>query len=139
MKNRSRQITIAAALFAAFVVAIQYSDRPHAEEKESGSMIVHDVYFTLKDDSAQEQQRLVDACKKYLQDHPGVVFFAAGLRVPDFKREVNDQNFHVGLHVIFDSRKAHDDYQVAPKHLQFIEECKGNWDKVRVFDTVAEK
>jgi hypothetical protein len=36
--------------------------------------------------------------------------------------------------VVFESRAAHDAYQVAPRHVQFIEENKANWAKVRVFD-----
>ena len=41
----------------------------------------------------------------------------------------------VALHVVFDSRDAHDAYQTAPRHLQFIEENRADWAKVRVFDS----
>ena len=97
-------------------------------------LLSHDVYFTLNDDSLKAQQQLVAACHRYLKDHPGVVFFAAGTLNPDLAREVNDRAFHVALHVVFEDRQAHDDYQIHPRHLQFIEKNKPNWDKVRVFD-----
>src|SRR5436309_14960932 len=97
--------------------------------------VVHNVFFTLKDDSAQAQQKLVAACNKYLTSHPGTVFFAAGTLAEDFKREVNDREFHVGLHVVFESKAAHDKYQTDERHLKFIEEGKPNWKKVRVFDS----
>jgi stress responsive alpha/beta barrel protein len=100
-------------------------------------MLIHNVYFTLKEGTAENTQKLTDACFKYLKDHPGVVFFAAGPLVPELDRPVNVRDFHVGLHVIFKNKQAHDDYQVAPQHLQFIEENKPTWDKVRVFDTYS--
>jgi stress responsive alpha/beta barrel protein len=97
-------------------------------------MLGHMVYFTLKDRSDQAVEKLVAACKKYLTGHPGTVFFAAGTLVPDLNRPVNQTDFDVALQVVFDSREAHDAYQKHPRHLQFIEENKPNWDRVRVFD-----
>lgn len=108
-----------------------------ADEKADGKMLVHNVFFQLKDDSDAATQRLVDACYKYLKDHPGVVFFAAGPLVKELDRPVNVRDFQVGLHVVFKTKKAHDDYQVAPTHLKFIEENKDTWQSVRVFDTYA--
>ena len=99
------------------------------------SLLAHNVYFTLKDDSAETQETLVAACHKYLKDHPGVVFFAAGTLASDLTREVNDRAFHVALHVIFQDRASHDAYQTADTHQQFIEENKTNWKEVRVFDS----
>ena len=98
-------------------------------------MLAHNVYFTLEDPTPPKIQGLIAACEKYLRPHPGVAFFAAGPRVPDLTRPVNEQDFHVGLHVIFESRKDHDRYQDAPLHHQFIAEQKGNWKHVRVFDS----
>jgi hypothetical protein len=97
-------------------------------------MLGHMVYFTLKDRSPAAVQKLLADCRKYLTDHPGTVFFAAGTLVPDLTRPVNQTDFDVALQVVFESRAAHDAYQVAPRHIQFIEENKPNWDKVRVFD-----
>ena len=37
------------------------------------------------------------------------------------------------------TRTAHDAYQVAPRHIQFIEENKANWAQVRVFDADVEQ
>jgi len=100
-------------------------------------MIAHMVYFTLKEASPTSQQKLVDDCRRYLKDIPGIVFFAVGTIVPDLARPVNVRDFHVGLHVIFSSRKEHDDYQVDARHQRFIAENKDTWQQVRVFDCVA--
>ena len=99
------------------------------------SHLAHIVYFTLKDDSSVAQQALIEACHKYLKGHAGEVYFSAGTLVADLARPVNDRAFHVSLHVVFDSRKAQDEYQVHPRHTQFIEENKPNWAQVRVFDS----
>lgn len=93
----------------------------------------HDVYFTLEDPAGADD--LVAACHRYLKDHDGVEFFAAGQLVPDLEREVNDRDFHVALHVVFRDRAAHDAYQTAEDHLTFIAENKQNWARVRVFDS----
>jgi hypothetical protein len=69
-----------------------------------------------------------------LTGHPGTVFFGVGTRTSDLTREVNDRQFDVGLHVIFENRAAHDTYQTHPRHVQFIAEHKPHWDQVRVFD-----
>ena len=101
-------------------------------------MLAHNVYFTLKDRSATAKQALLDACKTHLTSHPGTRFFACGTLEEGLDRPVNDRDFDVALHVVFDSRAAHDAYQAAPRHLQFVEENRANWAKVRVFDSAVD-
>jgi hypothetical protein len=98
-------------------------------------MLVHDVFFTLEDASPAKVDELVAACHKYLKNHPGVEFFAAGKVGSEFARPVNDRMYNVALHVAFTDKAAHDVYQTAPDHLKFIEENKPNWRQVRVFDS----
>jgi hypothetical protein len=101
-------------------------------------MLVHNVYFALKDKSDAAVQKMLAACRKYLTQHPGTVFFACGTLAKELNRPVNVRDFDIALHVVFDTQAAHDAYQVAPRHEQFIEENKSNWAEVRVFDSVAE-
>jgi hypothetical protein len=75
----------------------------------------HAVFFTLKDKSPQAAAKLVAECRKYLQGHPGEVFFSAGVRAADLQREVNDQDFQVSLLVVFRTRADQDRYQTAPR------------------------
>ena len=107
--------------------------------EEGGSMIAHNVYFSLKDNSPEARKKLVDACKKYLTKHPGEVFFAAGTLAEDLKRPVNDRDFDVALHIVFQDQASHDKYQDDKRHKEFIEDNKDNWKKVRVFDSVVDK
>jgi hypothetical protein len=101
------------------------------------AMLAHNVFFFLHDASDAGKAKLVAACKKYLTDHAGTVFFACGIREAELQRPVNDLEFDVGLHIVFRSKADHDAYQAAPRHDQFIAESKANWKKVRVFDSLV--
>jgi len=98
------------------------------------SGLAHIVFFTLHDNSPEKTNELLDACKKYLDGHPGVVYFSVGKLAVDLARPVNDLSHEVALHVVFADRAAHDAYQIAPRHLEFINLQKANWKQVRVFD-----
>ena len=98
------------------------------------AMLGHMVYFALKDNSPAAIEKMITASRTYLSGHPGTCFFGVGTVVPDLKREVNQTDFDIALQVVFESRAAHDAYQVHPRHISFIEENKENWAKVRVFD-----
>jgi hypothetical protein len=119
-------------------VLLQHSSTSSAAQ-EKGHLLSHDVYFTLKDSSPEAKKKLVQACKKYLSGHDGEVFFATGIRAESFKREVNDLDYDVALQIVFKSQAAHDKYQDAKRHIQFIDENKANWKKVRVFDSWVER
>lgn len=103
--------------------------------RKLSTRLVHDVYFTLNDNSEAARSKLVNDCYKYLSKHPGVVFFAAGGRVEEHKRDVNIRDWDVGLHIVFENKNYHDQYQKAPDHYKFIDENKENWKSVRVFDS----
>lgn len=100
--------------------------------------LAHHVFFTLDNASEEKQAELLAACRHYLTDHPGVVDFAIGTRDASLRRPVNDTEYHLSLHVVFANRAAHDAYQAAPRHLDFIEQQKGNWRAVRVFDSLLQ-
>lgn len=99
--------------------------------------LVHNVYFALHDNSAAAKEKLIASAHKYLSGHPGTVYFSVGKLAEEYARPVNDRNYDVALHVVFDGRESHDAYQIAPRHLEFIAEGKENWKTVRVFDSDA--
>lgn len=95
----------------------------------------HDVFFTLKDSSSEKIDSLISSCHKHLSDHRGQTYFAVGTRNLEMTRDVNDDRFHVALHLVFDSRATHDVYQKHPRHDEFLAEQQDNWAQVRVFDS----
>ena len=97
--------------------------------------LAHNVFFRLKDNAPARVDELVAACQKYLNVQPGIVFFAAGKLCAELKRTVNDLDWDVGLHLVFDNQASHDAYQDDPTHNKFIDEMKSNWAGVRVFDS----
>jgi hypothetical protein len=109
-----------------------------AEASRKKPLLVHNVYFALKDNTPAAREALVASCRKYLSQHPGTVFFACGTLAEELKREVNDRGFDVALHIVFENQAAHDRYQDAPQHHQFIEENRATWAKVRVFDSTCD-
>jgi Stress responsive A/B Barrel Domain len=135
-----RRLCVAGVFLAILAAAVMVvtANRSTEAAQTKGPMIVHNVFFSLKDPSPKAKDKLIEACKKYLTKHPGEVYFATGPLAEDFKRDLNDRDFDVALTIVFEDRKAHDLYQEARRHLQFIEENKGNWKKVRVFDSLAQ-
>jgi hypothetical protein len=100
--------------------------------------LAHMVYFTLKDRSPAAVEKLLAACRKHLSGHPGTAYFACGTLAGEYRRPVNDRDFDVALQMVFESRAAHDAYQTAPRHQQFIADERENWERVRVFDSDVE-
>jgi len=96
-------------------------------------VLSHAVYFTLKDPSPAAVQALVQSCRKHLTGHPGERYFSVGT-CASYDRQVNDRDFDVALLIVFESSAAHDAYQVAERHNQFIAENATTWARVRVFD-----
>jgi quinol monooxygenase YgiN len=96
-------------------------------------MLSHAVFFTLKDRTPAAAAALVASCKEHLTGHPGEVTFHVGTCAV-YDRAVNDRDWDVMLLIVFASHEAHDAYQVAPRHTQFIAENATGWAKVRVFD-----
>lgn len=97
--------------------------------------LAHNVFFKLKDPAPANVAALVAACHKYLNVQPGIVFFAAGPICKELDRPVNDRDWDVGLHLVFDTKASHDAYQDDATHNQFIAENKPTWAGVRVFDS----
>ena len=125
-----------ASLVAGLLLAAPLPAKPDDKPVAKAAMqIGHMVYFKLKDATPEAKLKLVEACDTYLEARDGVVFYAAGVRGEEFKREVNDLDFDVSLHIVFKDKASHDAYEVHPEHLKFIEAGKANWTKVRVFDS----
>ena len=103
------------------------------------SLLIHNVFFRLKDRSDTAVEAMTAACRKYLTVQPGIAYFTAGPLAKDLTRDVNVTDWDVALLVVFADRASHDLYQDDPTHNQFIAENKANWDSVRVFDSLAER
>jgi quinol monooxygenase YgiN len=96
-------------------------------------VLAHSVYFLLTDRAPEAVAALVASCREHLTGHPGEVAFSVGT-LAAYDRHVNDRDWDVFLLIVFESQAAHDAYQTAPRHEQFIAANAATWAKVRVFD-----
>jgi hypothetical protein len=120
---------------AAFLLAVSFSVVSAADSK-TGPKLAHMVFFTLKDRSPEAREKFIASCHKYLTGHQGVSFFAVGTIADDVNEgAVSVRDFDVSLHAVFASKEDEATYLKHPRHLQFVEENKANFEKVRVFDS----
>jgi len=97
-------------------------------------MLVHTVFFWLKEDlSTEQRQQFLDGVKPLLDIKPNVMI-TLGTPAATEQRPVIDSSYDYSLTCIFESIADHDTYQIDPAHLKFIEECKTLWSKVLVYD-----
>jgi hypothetical protein len=97
-------------------------------------MFSHVVIFWTDPKKANSTEELLAGAEKYLKPIPGVRHFHVGKMVPSH-RSVVDQSYQLALNLAFDTKKAQDDYQVHPLHLEFVEKAfKPNCVKVVVYD-----
>lgn len=137
MRFRILSVSFVIAL-AVCVTKYGFTGRSNAAA-DKPMMVSHDVFFSLKEGTAENKKTLVEACHKFLKGHPGEVFYSAGVLAEDLKRPVNDLNFDVALHIVFSDKASQDKYQDAPRHLEFIEKNKAIWKSVRVFDSYVSR
>jgi hypothetical protein len=137
MMRKFAALSVIAAVAVSAWLGIAATNRTGAGGQKA-PMVAHMVYFSLKDNSPAAKEKMVAACKKYLTGHPGTVTFYAGVLAKELDREVNDRDFDVSLHMVFQDMKSHDLYQEAPRHKDFINENQDSWKKVRVFDSIVE-
>ncbi len=100
-------------------------------------MHAHNVYFTLHDASDAAVASFLADCKTYLAVLPGIHSFVCGVLESELNRPVNVRDFDVSLHVLFETRAAHDAYQVSALHDEFVARQSPNWKSARVFDTAV--
>ncbi len=99
---------------------------------------VHCVFFACKPGTPDDAiDALVADGYEMLGKVPSVQRVQSGRRDVRMKREVNDQDYTVGLVVHFTDKAGHDAYNVHPTHKAYVEKHKSHWASVRVCDYIA--
>ena len=97
-------------------------------------MFSHVVIFWTDTSNPNAADELIEGANKYLKPIPGVLQYHIGRMVPSH-RPVVDQSYQVALNLVFPDKKAQDDYQVHPLHVDFVEKVfKRVCTKVFVYD-----
>ena len=97
-------------------------------------MFSHVVIFWTDPNKPNAAADLIAGAEKFLKPIPGVLNFHIGKMVPSH-RPVVDQTYQVALNLVFPNKKAQDDYQMHPLHVEFVETVfKKTCKKVIVYD-----
>ena len=83
-------------------------------------MFSHIVIFWTDPNNPKAADELIAGANKYLKPIPGLLHFHVGKMAPS-QRPVVDQSYQVALNLAFADKKAQDDYQVHPLHVEFVE------------------
>lgn len=97
-------------------------------------MFSHIVIFWTDPANPNAIDDLVAGANQYLKPIPLIQSFHIGRMATSARTGVVDQSYQVALNLIFANKADQDAYQVHPLHLDFVEKCKANWNKVVVYD-----
>jgi hypothetical protein len=100
-------------------------------------MMVHAVYFWLKDELTDQQRRTFEEHLNALTKIPHVKHGHVGRPASTEQRDVVDHSFSFALVLEFEDVDAHDAYQEHPIHHRFTYECKTHWRKLMIYDSAA--
>ena len=104
--------------------------------KKDKPMLVHHVYFWLKNPNSKEDlKKLLDGLKT-LEKIETIRASHIGVPATTEKRDVIDASYSASELFIFDDVAGQDVYQTHPLHLKFIENCSALWSKVVVYDSM---
>lgn len=97
-------------------------------------MFSHIVIFWTDPAKPNAADELLAAAKRMLGGLPGILHFHAGKMVGS-ERPVVEQSYQVALNMTFATKKAQDEYQAHPRHVEFVEKFfKPLCTKVVIYD-----
>ena len=97
-------------------------------------MFSHVVIFWTDPANPNAADELLAGMEKFLHPIPGALTFHIGKMVSS-PRPVVEQSYQVALNLVFADKKAQDDYQVHPMHVEFVNGVfKKTCKKVVVYD-----
>lgn len=97
-------------------------------------MLVHTVFFWLKEGLTQDEKNLFDEKVKTLTSLPTVKQGFVGTPAATEKRPVIDDSYDYSLTNIFENIEDQNSYQVDDVHEEFIKLCSHMWERVVVYD-----
>ena len=97
-------------------------------------MFSHIVIFWTDPANPQAADELIAGADHYLKSIPGVLHFHVGKMATSHSPAV-EQSYQVALNLAFPDKQMQDDYQVHPRHVEFVEKVfKRVCRKVVVYD-----
>lgn len=107
-----------------------------ASEPPVSNVLLHHVFFWLKEPENQEARNQFEAAVKKLFTIEQVGLHHLGVPATTEQREVVDHSYTYSMLLSFAGIKEQNAYQVHPVHQQFVEENSHLWQKVVVYDSL---
>lgn len=98
-------------------------------------MLSHHVLFWLKADTTEDQKNAFRKGLESLEKIETVTQFHVGTPAP-IERAVVDITYSFSLVLFFNDLAGHDVYQVHELHKAFLEEFRGLFEKVIIYDAL---
>ncbi|HEY0174802.1 MAG TPA: Dabb family protein [Pedobacter sp.] len=98
-------------------------------------MLSHHVLFWLKADTTEDQKAAFRKGLESLEKIETVTNFHVGTPAP-IERAVVDITYTFSLVLFFEDLAGHDVYQVHALHQAFLEEFRGLFEKVVIYDSI---
>ncbi|MGD0251498.1 MAG: Dabb family protein [Verrucomicrobiota bacterium] len=97
-------------------------------------MFSHIVVFWTDPAQPGAADELIAGANRLLKNLPGVTQFHIGRMSPG-PRPVVEQSYQVAMNMVFPTKRAEQEYQVHPQHLEFVEKVfKRTCKKVVIYD-----
>jgi len=119
-------------------VTVEKSAARKSPDAAAQTLLAHNVYFALKDNSDEAKKKFNESCKKYLSQHAGLVFFAVGSSIKS-PGQFNDKDYDISLNMMFTNKAALETYARSEEHQKFIAENMAGLKGVKVFDADVER
>ncbi|MFD2598599.1 Dabb family protein [Sphingobacterium corticis] len=101
------------------------------------SVIVHSVYFWLREDLTEEEQKEFPQFFEALKKVPGISAYRVGKPAPTTKRDVVDNSFSYHWLAFFENMDDINTYEKHPDHLAAAEKYSSYWTRVEVRDSLT--
>ena len=98
-------------------------------------MLSHHVLFWLKADTTEDQKAAFRKGLESLEKIESVTNFHVGTPAP-IERGVVDTTYSFSLVLFFEDLAGHDVYQVHALHQAFLDEFRGFFEKVVIYDSL---
>jgi hypothetical protein len=122
-------------LSLAFASFMLFAPKVQAQESKMNNVLLHNVYFWLKEPQNPEARKQFEAAIDKLVKIDNIKMSHLGVPASTEQRDVVDHSYTYAMMLVFESKEAQDIYQVHPLHVQFVEENSHLWEKVLVYDS----
>lgn len=133
MKKQTRRTFVASAVTLGASAAASATP---SMEKKAKKVLVHHVFFWLKNPDSKEDLSKLLAGLQTLKKIETIKEIHIGVPASTEKRDVVDNSYHASELMFFDDLAGQKTYQDHPIHQKFIADCSHLWDRVVVYDSI---